>query len=127
MVQPCGSGINQGKPPIFIPKAWDYKPRKSSSGLMKLALSWSEKLSSGWFYLFIGIVGTSVMLPSGRDPRLLLITAICLPVLLATWFGVMIHYYKLPFEPIFTMFFCFGAFAIVAFLKRTISTKKYDM
>jgi hypothetical protein len=127
LVEPQGSGTHQGKLAIFTPQAWDYKPRPSSANLMKLALSWSEKLSSGWFYLFIGIVGTSVMLPGGRDPRLLLITAVCLPVLLATWFGVMIHYYKLPFEPIFTMFFCFGAFVLVAFLKERTMPKKYDI
>jgi hypothetical protein len=35
-----------------------------------------------------------------------------MPVLLGTWFGVLLRYYRFPFDPVFTMFFCYGCYAL---------------
>lgn len=120
MVQPQETRINQETPPVLIPKAWDYNRRPPCPGFLKQAMGWSTTFSSGWFYLFLGALGSITMPPGRRDPRLLCITMVSLPVLLATWFGVMIHYYRLPFDPIFTLFFCFGAFAVFEWAKEKL-------
>jgi hypothetical protein len=120
LVQPKGTRNNQGSSAIFTPQAWDYKPRPSPSNLMNQALRWSAKLSSGWFYLLIGMGGTLIMLPGRRDPRLLLITIVSMTVLLATWFGVTLYYYRLPFEPIFAVLFCFGIHSVFAFVNMKL-------
>jgi hypothetical protein len=120
LVKPQGSRTHQGKLAIFTPQAWDYKPRPASSNLIKKALNWSTKFSSGWFYLLIGIVGMYMMLPGDRDPRLLLITIVSTAVLLATWFGVTLYYYRLPHEPIYTMLFCYGMHSVIKFVSMRV-------
>jgi hypothetical protein len=64
--------------------------------------------------------GTLIMLPGRRDPRLLLITIVSMTVLLATWFGVTLYYYRLPFEPIFAVLFCFGIHSVFAFVNMKL-------
>jgi hypothetical protein len=37
----------------------------------------------------------------------------CVPVLLEIWFGLLLRYYRFPFDPVFTMFFCYGCYALI--------------
>lgn len=97
----------------FSPKKWDYERREVPSERMEVVRDWSLKISPSWTQLVIGCLGTFVAFLRGRgDPRLFLIAAACMPVLLGTWFGVLLRYYRFPFDPVFTMFFCYGCYAL---------------
>lgn len=97
----------------FSPKKWEYERREVPSERMEVVRDWSLKISPSWTQLVIGCVGTLVAFLRGRgDPRLFLIAAACMPVLLGTWFGVLLRYYRFPFDPVFTMFFCYGCYAL---------------
>lgn len=98
----------------FSPKKWDYERRGVPSERMEVVRDWSLKISPSWTQLVIGCLGTLVAFLRGRgDPRLFLIAAACMPVLLGTWFGVLLRYYRFPFDPVFTMFFCYGCYALI--------------
>lgn len=105
------------KPEIWYePRGWELDQRQPPGERMQLARDWSLKISPSWMQLGVGLLGTVLALLRGRgDPRLLLITLACLPVLLATWLGVLLRFYRFPFDPVFTMFFCYGLYALVHF------------
>jgi len=97
----------------FSPKKWDYERRELPTERMEVVRDWSLKISPSWTQLVIGCLGTGVAFLRGRgDPRLFLIAGACMPVLLGTWFGVLLRYYRFPFDPVFTMFFCYGCYAL---------------
>jgi hypothetical protein len=97
----------------FSPKKWEYERRELPTERMEVVRDWSLKISPSWTQLAVGCLGTLVAFLRGRgDPRLLLIAAACMPVLLGTWFGVLLRYYRFPFDPVFTMFFCYGCYAL---------------
>jgi hypothetical protein len=97
----------------FSPKKWDYQRRELPSERMEVMRGWSLKISPSWTQLAVGCLGTLVAFLRGRgDPRLFLIAGACMPVLLGTWFGVLLRYYRFPFDPVFTMFFCYGCYAL---------------
>ena len=110
---PAGSAVGK-KPAIwFSPKKWVYGRREVPSAQMEVVREWSLRISPSWTQLLIGCIGTFVAFLRGRgDPRLLLITGSCGLVLLATWFGVLLRFYRFPFDPVFTMFFCYGCYAL---------------
>jgi hypothetical protein len=97
----------------FSPKKWEYQRRELPSEQMEVVRNWSLKISPSWIQLAVGFLGTIVAFLRGRgDPRLFLIAGACMPVLLGTWFGVLLRYYRFPFDPIFTIFFCYGCYAL---------------
>jgi hypothetical protein len=97
----------------FLPKKWEYERRELPSEKMELVRDWSLKISPSWTQLAVGCLGTLVAFLRARgDPRLLLIAGACMPVLLGTWLGSLLRYFRFPFDPVFTMFFCYGCYAL---------------
>jgi hypothetical protein len=97
----------------FSPKKWEYERRELPTERMEVVRDWSLKISPSWTQLAVGCLGTLLAFLRGRgDPRLFLIAGACMPVLLGTWFGVLLRYYRFPFDPVFSMFFCYGCYAL---------------
>lgn len=98
----------------FSPRPWEYERRELPGPVMSAVREWSLKIAPSWPQLGIGLLGTLIGFFRGRgDARLLFISFACMGVLLATWFGVLLRYYRFPFDPIFTVFFCYGCFVLV--------------
>lgn len=98
----------------FSPDAWENERRELPDEQMEQLRKLSLKISPSWIQLAIGFLGTVVAFFRGRgDPRLLLLSAACMGVLLATWLGFLLRYYRFPFDPIFTVFFCYGCFVLL--------------
>lgn len=117
--------LSRGKPKIwFSPKKWEYKQRPVPSAQMEVVRAWSLKTSPSWTQLLVGCLGTVIAFLRGRgDPRLILIAGACMLVLLGTWFGVLLRFYRFPFDPVFTMFFCYGCFEVLDAGTRWVGDK----
>ncbi len=108
-----------GGKPVAAGKPWDYGRRGDPSAFLLRCIRASVVVSPSWIMLAVGIIGTlAALFRKNRDLRIPFITATAFPVLLATWFGVLLRDFRYPFDPIFILFFCWGLYACLGPLRE---------
>lgn len=92
---------------------WDYARRVSPSPALERWIAASNLFSPTWITLLIGIIGSiCACFTRSIDLRVPLILLAALPVLLVTWFGILLKDFRYPFDPLFTIFICWGVYCI---------------
>lgn len=92
---------------------WDYARRVAPSPNLERWIAASNLFSPTWITLLIGIIGSvCACFNRSTDLRIPLILLAALPSLLVTWFGILLKDFRYPFDPLFTIFICWGVYCI---------------